>query len=461
MLFASIVLSSFLQAASVDAPKSQLLVAPCDVGEHWQFEKPSCEFELTNTGDIPIEISGVEGALAWDKGGPGVVVPPHGKAYVRATVDLRDAVGQIKRTFRFRTSEPGMLSHRGSSVYAFVLSAVDQVPLSFDFGAVKASGERPAASITVTSREVQDFRILQVLSKPDYLDVSLHEDGRTLTAKLGKDAPWGLLHEKIRLQTNIPQQKEVWVTVDANVIGTVAPSGNPYSLGLMRTNNKNRFLIRLTSDDGKDFRIGKVALKDIEGRVKATACVPSKAGCRQLQVDVSNEQARGRLQGEIEVELPEHHRVLPIQVVGMLLDPSFKVVDLNEEAEKSGTAQSAVDAKGQGTSPVVDIGQTLKRAISTDKAAPPPGNGPLLRWSVANEQSIYGYMIYRADTEKGDFVRINKDVVRVVDRSGGVGEYQWRDTSAVPGRTYWYAVDMVKGDGKRESLVTRQEVKAK
>lgn len=459
MFLTPAILSSVLMATGADAPKSQLIVAPCDVGQHWQFEKPSCDFQLTNTGDTPIRVSNIRGALAWDKGGEDTVVPPHGSVYARATVDLRDAVGQIKRTIRFETSEPGILSERGTSVYAFVLSALDQASPVIEFGPVKGDGERSEVSVKLSSREVADFRIAKVLSKPDFLDVRLGEDGRTVSAKLGKDAPWGLLHEKIRVQTNVPWQPEAWVTVEANVIGTIAPSGNPYSFGLIRTDKENRFLIRLTSDNNKDFKIGKVMMEGVKGDVSVVACVPKKIGCRDLQIDISNQQVLGRLQGEVKVELPELKRVLPIQIVGMLLSPDVKVVDLNEEAEKAGKAQSPVEAAPKEST--LDLSQSLKQAVNKEALASPPGKGPLLRWSVENEKSVYGYVVYRADSDQGNAVRVSKDVIRVHDQDANGVDYQWRDTTAVAGKKYWYSIDMIKGGGERLPLVEKKEVVAK
>lgn len=400
--------------------------------------------------------------MSWDSIENAVVVPPYGKAYLKATIATRDNMGYIKRSFRFRTDEPGILGQRGSTVYAFVLSALDQNSLVMDFGAFKEKGEKPSKSITLDSREVPDFRLTGVSSKPDYLEVNIDDDHRTVRVSFRGDLPWGILHDKIKLQTNVPQQKEAWLTIDANVIGEIAPNGNPVSMGLMRTNNKNEFLVRLTSESGKDFKVGGVKLNGVKGSAVSTSCDPAAPGCRLVKVAVSNDQGLGRLQGTVDVDLPEFGRTLPIQVVGMLLNPTTKVHDLDEEREAAGAAKSSLPESQQEAAATPNLGQSLRQAVDAANEEPPAGQGPLLSWSVANERSVYGYLIYRADEENGKLIRISKDVILVKNRErGSSSRYQWRDNSAISGRTYWYAIDMLKGDGKKEPLVNRQKVVAK
>jgi hypothetical protein len=455
---------SALAAAAAPAPQSHLVIAPCQTGEHRQFEVATCDIELKNNGDKPIRVSKAEAAMAGDRIEPGVVVPAQGTAYLKATVAMRDNVGYVKRSFRFVTDEPGLLAQRGSSVHAYVTTVLDQASPTIAFGPVKLSDTLSAKSVTLGSREVADFRILQITSKPDYLDASVDADGRTVRATLHKDAPWGLLHDKIKLKINAPQQSEAWITVDANAIGEIAPSGNPFAFGLMRTNEKHEFLLRLTSESGKAFKVGATKLEQVKGSVNVVPCIPAEDGCKMLKIVVANDQMQGRLQGSINVELPELKRTLPIQVVGMLLNPEVKVHDLNEEMEKAAEAKNAASpvAAAPGAAKGVDLTQAIKQTLNKDETAPPPGNGPLLRWSVANEGSVYAYIIYRADAEAGPFLRVNKELILAADENGATsGSYQWRDNSAVSGQTYWYSIGTVKGNGEKAALSGAQKVVAK
>ncbi|MBA8883935.1 hypothetical protein [Dokdonella fugitiva] len=452
-----------LLAATATGPQTHLTISPCRIGEHQQFDVASCDIEFKNDGDKPITISKGEAALPWDMVEKGAVVPAHGTSYIKATVDLRDSVGFVKRSFRFATSEPGQLAVRGASVHAFVSTVLDQVAPKIDFEAVKLSGPMPTKSISLSSREVADFRILSITEKPAYVDARVGDDGRTVYATLRKDAPWGLQHEKIKLRTNVPQQPQAWISVDVNVIGDVAPSGNPFSFGLMRTNANNEFLLRLTSESGKDFKVATAKLDGIKGRVDVTACVVASPGCRMLRIQVANDQQRGRLQGTLLVELPEFHRTLPIEVVGMLLPPDYVVHDFEKDLEKSGQAASITTASPSTGAPAgIDLKQAIKQQVHRNDSPPPAGDGPLLKWSVANEGTVYAYIIYRSDSESGPFVRVNKELIRAADDEGNAfGTYQYRDNSAVPGRTYWYQIGTVKGTGEKAPLSGAQKVVAK
>lgn len=452
-------LAAALGAASV-APKSQLVISQCDGGERHQFETFECAIEFRNTGDKPIAVTNGEAQLDSDRIDAGVVIKPHSSAYLNTRVFVQDEFGYTLHRFRFNTNEPGQEA-RGSNVKVFVVPALDQHKPVIDFGVVPLDKELPAHSITLSSRESADFRILKVMSKPDFLDVSISKDGRSIRARVLPTAPWGLLErQKIKLSIQSPKQKEAWVTVDANILGDVLPDNNPYSFGLMRTGNKNEFLVRLTSRNDKAFRVGKVELDGVEGTVRAEPCVPAQEGCKLLRIDVSDDQPNGRVFGRVMVELPDASRTLPVQLVGMLLPPDYPVHDVNKEMEKS-QASAGETTAAPAAEPAMRVGDAIRAAV-TQEPAHPSGKGPLLRWSVANEKPIYGYMIYRADSESGPFVRINDTIVRAERADNGVvGKYAWRDNTAESGKTYWYSIGTIRNDGAREDLTPKQKVVAK
>lgn len=462
MLPVTAVLVSLLAAAA--PPKANLVISPCHAGEHYQFETVSCSFELRNTGDKPIRISHAEAKVAgdWIATAP-LTVKPHSSSYIDVKVALRDNEGESQRTFVFKSDEPGM-ERRGSTVFAFVSSILDQHAPTLDFGAVVIAKDQPEQSITLTSREVANFRISEVVSKPDYLDVSIGADGRTVRAKLHADAPWGL-HESdgIIVKINSPKQPMARIAIKVNVLGDVVPDGSPYSLGLVRTGDKGPFLIRLSSRSSTDFKIGSIHLERIKGTVDATACTPMAAGCKMLRLMISPDQPQGRIDGVITIDLPDYGRSLPVPVLGMLLDPKVEIHDMNKELEKAREARGDATSKVESPkAPPIDIKQAISDKVR-EPEAPPPGNGPLLRWTVANEGSIYGYMIYRADTKDGAALRVSPEIIRATDASqpGTSSTYQWRDTSAAKGRTYWYSIGLVKRTGKKELLGAPQQVVAK
>jgi hypothetical protein len=448
-------------AATPPAPllATQLKISPCDVGERYQFERATCSIELRNPGDKAIRITKAAGRLPEDSIQPGsFVVPPNGVAYAEATVDLGNKEGVVAHLFRFTVEGPTETS-RDSRVNAYVQSVLDQSQPKFDFGVVRTdTASWPVTkSITLSSREVSDLRVTGVQSKPAWLDVSVDSDGRTLHASLKKDAPWGFTHNGsayVKLDLNSPKQPHAWIEVEANVLGEVAPDSNPYQLGMMRNVGKHEFLVRLTNRAGKDFKLGKMTLIDIKGKVDAKACIPAASGCRLIRVNVSNDQPLGKLPGVLEIDLPEYGRKLSVELFGALLSVDTKIHDLNELTPAVG-AQSTMAPAGP------NIGSALANAVKSE-AAPPPGNGPLIRWSVAHQTSIYGYVIYRGDSEDGPMVRLNKEIIAASKDGADVsGSYQWRDNTAESGRTYWYQVGTLNRVGAKADLTGKQKVVAK
>jgi hypothetical protein len=463
MLPVSAVLISLLAAAT--PPKSNLVISPCHAGEHYQYETVPCSFELRNIGDAPIKVSHAAPKVAGDFIAPApVTIKPHSSSYIDVKVALRDSEGESQRTFVFESDEPGN-ARRGSTVFAFVSSVLDQYAPTLDFGAVDIAKAQPEQSIVLSSREVADFRITGIVSKPDYLDASIDADGRTLRAKLHADAPWGLREgDGIVVKINSAKQPMARVAVKVNVLGDVVPDGSPFSLGLIRAGDKNQSLIRISSRSSRDFRIGPIHLERIKGKVDVTACTPAAAGCKLLRLLISPDQPQGRIDGSIIIDLPDFDRSLPIPVLGMLLDPKVEVHDMNKEVEKAREAKGAAASKVESPKAApIDIKQAISETVR-EPVAPPPGSGPLLRWTVANEGSIYGYVIYRADTKDGPASRVSPELIRAADASqpdAGSSTYQWRDTTAVAGKTYWYGIGLVKRSGKKESLGAPQQVVAK
>ena len=443
------------------APSSHLVVSCCDAGERYQFETATCDIELRNTGDDPIKVSGAEARFPWDSIDTGTItVPGKGTSYLKARIDLRNDEGLVRRPFRFATDEPGQ-PYRGSEVRAYVESALDQSKPILDFGVVKLGpGDLPSVSISLSSREAKDFRITGIESKPPWLDVALNADGRTLRATLRDSVPWGLIHHGdafVKVNIDTPKQHKAWVEVQAQVLGDVVPDGNPFQLGLLRTVGQHAFLIRLTSRSGKEFAVGNLAVERIKANAGIQPCVPASRGCKLVSLDVANDQPPGKLDGILKVELPGYGRTLPIELVGILVTPETKIHQMDELLKDAANSSGAMSSAAKPA----DLGSAIESTIRKQEP-PPPGTGPLLRWSVAHQGLIYGYAIYRAESETGPFLRINDEIIRVVEEGADKsGAYQWRDNSAKPGKTYWYQIGILNRNGSKQDLTGVQKVVAK
>ena len=92
---------------------------------------------------------------------------------------------------------------------------------------------------------------------------------------------------------------------------------------------------------------------------------------------------------------------------------------------------------------------------------PPPGTGPLLKWTVANGASIHGFQVFRSGNDNGPFVLLNPKSIPSTAQTQDSVSYQWRDNSAVSGKTYWYYIGIVYNDGHKQQLTGPQKVVAK
>lgn len=429
----------------------------CDFGEAYQFTQAKCTIELENKGDVPITIDSVR---ATDEGDISEVdrltVRPHGRAYMPVRISTRDSIGYTKRYFEVRTSE-GKGDIRFVEAKGMVVSVLEDSKEAADFGIVELGGKSlPAVDIDLASREVADLKVLEVISKPEYVDVTVGKDKRSLRVAVNGRAPWGL-HKKvpIKLRINSTRQPQVWIPVKADFRGEVIPDANPFAFGLVRQGESKEFLLRLRSRSGADFRIGGIKVNGFRGSAVEAPCEPASKGCRLIKLSI-DDTITGEVGGHLGISFPDFNKVLDLYVWGMLIGEKTKILDFAEEMEKQAAAKQQQSSTVPNAAP--DLTKALRTATALQEQAAPPGKGPLLKWSVANQELIYGYIIYRSDSESGPLHRVNDETILTDGRESS--SYQWRDTSAVPGKTYWYTIGYVKRNGIKADLTTAQSVLA-
>lgn len=453
-------------SSSAAAPvRSDLELPVCRFAETYQFASATCTLEFRNSSARPISISGLTPGSTRDSVSPdALIVPPHSSAYATATISPTHEVGRTRRIFRFLSDEPGQLSpNRVAEAAGFVASVLDQPKPVLNFGVVKIRSASTEQKISLDSKEVERFKIEKILEAPSYVDARIGNDGRSIIARIKPDAPWGL-HQSdfVRLAINTPRQREVWVGVEVDVHGDVVPAANPLSLGLFRKGSRNEFTVRLDSETGKDFRVGRVQAEGLQGDSKVEPCEPARAGCRLVRYTVSEAQPKGQIAAIVRIELPDFNQTVPVYAWGMLVDKDTQVRNFNEEMKASASASDSGAVSKAPVQPVLDLKQALKSGTQLVEPSPPPGRGPLLKWTVLHEELIHGYAVYRAVSQDGPFVRISEETIaKSSDGGDGAGRYQWRDTSAEPGLTYWYYIGTIQNNGLKEALSSPQKITAK
>ena len=463
-LASSILLNAALAAGSADAMASKkistggnLFVEGCQFADAYAHSDVGCEVSFSNNGDRAIKVFDFSGAVVPGTAEPAeLVVPPHANGYLRIKLNVRNSAGASRYPFKFRTDEQG--HDQGSvSVRGFVLSEFDDVKPTIDFGVVD-SDEPARRSMSPKSREEPGFRITKILDAPAWLEASVLADGRSLELATKRNAPWGLQNGFLKLAVDTKKQKELWVAVKADVHGEVIPSSNPIDMGLMRVGNRNEHMLRLNSQSGRNFSVQNIELDGFKGNAQAIPCKPAKSGCKMIRVRISDRQPTGAVSGKIWITVPEYKERFAVSTWGLLVPKDFKVHTLDAAAAEGGASSPSSSAS---TTPSL-IGELNKLGQpSSAEAAPPSGTGPLLKWTVAQAVRVYGFQIFRSEAEGGQEVLVNPDVIHNDTLGNEAVTYQWRDTSAASGKTYWYSIRTVNNDGTMEQLVTPHKVLAK
>jgi len=443
------------------AQAGTISVETADVGEHYQFTRVETQIQITNRSKQSLPIRAIKAYRPEDRvlRAPAEVAAG---ATVTATVELflKNDLGNRWHVFGIAAGAAGdddPLSNL-ARIHVFGVSVLDQPRPQLDFSVVNVGEDIAPKIVPIASQEIPALKATKILSAPEGFIASVSEDGASISVSVSKTAPWGMQDSYVKVALDSPQQPEIWIEVRADVHGTVIPSANPYALGVMRGGAKNEFLIRLDNRSGKDFKIDNLLLEGIKGQVHEDLCTPLQAGCRMIRLNVADAAQAGKLNGKILVGLPDFKRTLPIVISGIFLKADTAVVSLDDQLKKTTTESDAAPAAISPTK----LSDALNKAVHPPVELPnPTGTGPLLKWNVANEQNIYGYVIYRADTEAGPFHRVNKDIVRVMAEENAGATYKWRDSTATSGKTYWYYVGLIYGDGLRHQLSSPQKITAK
>lgn len=432
----------------------QLAVEGCEFAEVYAHSNVDCQVSFFNGGEKPIKVFAFTPVISTGTVEPSeVVVAPHATGYVRINLNVENSAGASRFPFRFKTDEPG--HNQGSvNVRGFVLSALDEVKPAIDFGVVN-SNEPGKQSLALHSREDADFRITGILDQPTWLESKIAADGRAIEMIVKAGAPWGLQNGLVKLAINAKRQKEIWISVKVDVHGEIVPSANPIDMGLMRVGNRNEQVVRLNSKSGKDFKLDSPEIEGFTGDAKLVPCRPASAGCKMIRIKVSDRQPSGAVKGNIWLTAPDYKQKFPVALWGLLVPKDFKVQTL--DATKAGAENKSP------TTAAPDLLKELSKMSQQGATAmePPPGVGPLLKWTVANGGRVFGFQIFRSESEGGTERLMDPELVRSGTDGNEPMNYQWRDTSSERGKAYWYSVRIVNRDGTMETLVTPHKIVAK
>ncbi|QBB71365.1 hypothetical protein ELE36_13940 [Pseudolysobacter antarcticus] len=446
-------------ATTADLPP--LTVTPCEFGEVYQFSIARCTLAYTNTTDKPIKVLSASALRSADIIRPAATtIAAKSTAYFEVEVHVENDLGRAEHWFNVTTDNTAS-AKRTNVARGFVQSVLDKPAAKIDFDVTSARASvAPTKSIVFESHEVADFRLTSIMQKPDFLDVTIADTGKSISVTLKQNAPLGIIDEFVKFSTNSKLQPGISVEVKADVHGDVVPAQNPFGLGLMFKGNNNESLIRLTSQSEKDFSVDKIEFDRVVAKAEVVDCKPKTNGCKLLRLHILDDQPTGSIAGRVVLHIPELKQNLPINLQGMLFNQNTEIRNLDKKTTESSNAATSASNAPVENKPI-DLKRALHLATKPASVAAPEGNGPLLKWAVAHEDAVYGYIIYRSETEKGHYLRVNKDTILAINDEDNGSSYQWRDASAISGHVYWYYIGLIDSNGLKKDLSSPQKILAK
>jgi hypothetical protein len=417
---------------------SPLAVTDCSYGDVYQFEAAGCSASIENMGatTLTLRVVPVQPGISVEP--DKLTLAPHAHAELALHVLTENIAGPVTWAYRIEGvgKEPHFVHASG-----FVSSVVDVGHPSINFGEVDSTTLPITQTVTLKSSIDSEFRVAKILSSDPMFHARIGSDARSLEVRIGPDAPWGPFDHMIKLAIASAEQKQIWVEVTGDITADIGPPNNPYWLGEVTQDPGLSLIVPIVDRKGNDFSIGDVTSSEFAATYSQGPCKPPSVGCRNLLIHVSDAQPAGLFKSHIDVELLGHQKHLTVEIWGVL-----------SEKRKPGEAVPSpaiakIPVSTSRSQDFVSVSPPLK--VQPD----PPGNGPLLKWTVGGPQDgVYGYQVIRGDSSDGPFDLVGPRIIAKLDNGKGAVAYRWRDTSAVQGRTYWYYIAALYSSGDRKPL---------
>jgi len=81
-----------------------------------------------------------------------------------------------------------------------------------------------------------------------------------------------------------------------------------------------------------------------------------------------------------------------------------------------------------------------------------PDGVVVLKWSTATEKDVYGYNLFRSQTQEGKFEKINHKVIKGSGTSTDSHAYKYTDKYLKLGKTYYYRLQEVTTSGQTKFI---------
>ena len=306
---ASLSAPALAQAAA--APKLVVVEDKKDLGTIAKGEPMKHTFVLKNAGTADLQIADVKPSCGCTVSEYDKAIKPGGEGKITLTVDTKNFQGATSKTALVLTNDPAM-PQATLYVMAFVKPYVDVLPYGF-FRIQALTGETATSELILASDE-PTFAPTKVEAPYKFLKASLAEvpekervAGKGARQyKLGltspADAPEGLLSGYVKLQTGVPKQPELEISVSGYIKPTVTitpatinfgnfdPKGEAVRRNVMLINN---------NPQRENFAVTK-AETSVSGI--SAAIVPVDKGRIRVDLSVDEKIKKGVFEGELKIQ---------------------------------------------------------------------------------------------------------------------------------------------------------------
>ena len=94
----------------------------------------------------------------------------------------------------------------------------------------------------------------------------------------------------------------------------------------------------------------------------------------------------------------------------------------------------------------------LAVTLASFTAEAQPATGVVVAWETVSNQNILGFNLYRGASESGPWTQLNPELIGADFPGASVAEdFEWIDTTAEAGATYWYRLEDVSLNGATAS----------
>ena len=311
LVAASFPAPALAEAATGSAPKLVVVEDKKDLGTVAKGEPMKHTFVLKNAGTADLLVTDVKPACGCTVSEYDKVIKPGGEGKITLTVDTKNFQGATSKTALVQTNDPAM-PQTTLYVMAFVKPYVDVLPYGF-FRIQALTGEAATSELVLASDE-PTFAPSKVEAPYKFLKTALTEvpEKDRIAGKGAKqyklaltapaDAPEGLLSGYVKLQTGVPKQPDLEISISGYIKPTVTVTPNTINFGNFDPKGEavRRNVMLINNNPQRDnFAVTK-AETTVPG-INASIVTVDKGRVR-VDLSVDDKIKKGVFEGELKIQ---------------------------------------------------------------------------------------------------------------------------------------------------------------